>query len=440
PPTASELSAAVGGATFQLLGEFAAQERLDSARHYPDQDQVHAVRVAFTPPPLGGFALAAPASGSADLTPVRVAPRRLDNGLVEVAISGTGTLSLHDRRTGARFRDLFQLQSGGDLGDTYSYAPPAQDRLRVMAGPVRTRILAEGPLVGAVEVLGTLPAANGDIGVRLVIALHAGSAAVRCTLELDNRASDQRLRFSLPTGSTGARSTAGGPFGTVTRAAGGPPRNYPRETPVATAPAHRFVASAGRGPGLAVFAPGFFEYELTRRGELLVTLLRCVGELSREDLTTRPGHAGWPVATPLAQCRGRERLQLGFSAVTKEDLALGTALPALWEDLFLPPRGVWLRQAMPLQVAPVDLRLEGAGLVFSSMKPAEAGNGLVLRCYNANASSTEGAWRIPFPVSAVHRVRADEREPTPLPTPGRDGVVRFSAGPHEIVTLLLDGH
>ncbi|MBA3346355.1 MAG: hypothetical protein H0T44_13845 [Gemmatimonadales bacterium] len=438
PPAQGEISTALGGATFQVLGRFTAHERLDSARHYPDQDQVHVVRVACTAPPLGGFALTAPAPGSSPRVPVRVEPRRLDNGLVEVVISPTGTLGLHDRRGGARFGDLLRLESGGDLGDSYTYAPPVPDRLRRMAAPVRTRVLAEGPLVGAIEVRGTLTAANGSIGVRLVVTLHAGSAAIRCTLELDNQASDHRLRLSFPTGVAGAPSTAGGPFGSVTRQpAGAAVRNYPRETPVATAPAQRFVAAAANGRGLAVLAPGFFEYELTHGGELLVTLLRCVGQLSREDLSTRPGHAGWPVPTPLAQCRGRERLQFGLSAVTEEDVALGTTLPALWEDLFLPPRGLWLRQATPLQVAPMDLRLEGAGLVFSSLKPAEAGNGMVLRCYNATGGSTEGAWRIPFPVSAVHRVRADEREPTSLPAPGGGGV-RFSAGPHEIVTLRLE--
>ena len=90
------------------------------------------------------------------------------------------------------------------------------------------------------------------------------------------------------------------------------PADFPLETPVSTAPAHGFVAAASGARGLALLAPGFFEYEWTSRGELLVTLLRAVGELSRGDLSTRPGHAGWPTSTPLAQCPGRTRVELAI--------------------------------------------------------------------------------------------------------------------------------
>ena len=44
-----------------------------------------------------------------------------------------------------------------------------------------------------------------------------------------------------------------------------------------------------------------------------MTLIRAVGDLSRNDLATRPsGHAGPPVATPAAQCLGLQRFELAF--------------------------------------------------------------------------------------------------------------------------------
>jgi hypothetical protein len=42
------------------------------------------------------------------------------------------------------------------------------------------------------------------------------------------------------------------------------------------------------------------------------------------------------------------------------------------------------------------------------------------------------------PVAAAARVRADEREPQPLSLGAGRTSVRFDAGPHEIVTLLLE--
>jgi len=274
--------------------------------------------------------------------------------------------------------------------------------------------------------------------VRLVATLHADSPVVRCIIDVDNQATWHRLRARVPTGLAGTTAVAGTAFGTVARSAVAvPTAAYPLETPVRTAPAHRFVAAAGGPRGIALLAPGFFEYEWTAGGDLVYTLLRCVGELSRGDLPTRPGHAGWPTATPLAQCLGQSRLDLALAPVSQAELERGDVLPALWEDAFLPLRGFWLRDAVDLAVAAVDVALEGSGLVLSAVKTAQQGSPLVLRCYNATGRPAAGAWRFAEGVKSAHRVRADERESTALVLEGRGKVVRFEAGPHEIVTILV---
>jgi alpha-mannosidase len=207
---------------------------------------------------------------------------------------------------------------------------------------------------------------------------------------------------------------------------------------VATAPAHRYAAAADGGRGLALLAPGFFEYEHTANGDLVITVFRAVGQLSRDDLATRPGHAGWPTPTPEAQERGRHRLQLALQAIGARELHPGSTLPRLWEDVFLPPRAVWLRQATALHPTRAGLELEGEGLVFSALKPADSAPGIVLRCYNASEVATEGRWRVPWTLTSACRVRADEQgDPMDLPLdPDRRGV-RFTAAPRAIVTLLL---
>jgi len=206
---------------------------------------------------------------------------------------------------------------------------------------------------------------------------------------------------------------------------------------VSTAPAHRFVAGAAKNRGLAVLAPGFFEYELQDNGDLLMTLLRSVGQLSRADLPTRPGHAGWPVPTPGAQCLGRDRLQFAIAPVTQADIDSGTMLPQLWEDLFLPLRATWLRQASPLAVPPVGIRLEGEGLVFSAIKPAEGGPGLVLRCYNAISRPTAGIWHLWAAIGSARRARADEHVLHDIRLGEGTRSIPFHAAPHEIVTIVV---
>ncbi len=430
----------------QVLDRRAGEERLEATRHYPDSDDVDRVRVAFRAPAVPGLGIA-PLSledgerGAAPLTVPReetasVRARTLANRFVEVTLESSGALTLVDFRAGgARYADLLRLEDGGDAGDAYTYCPPARDRVVRSRGPITVRRVAAGPLVAALEARW---AVTRHIDARLVVQLHADSPLVRCILEIDNRASHHRLRARVPTGLAGAGATAGTAFGTVERdAVTADPRGFPRETPVRTAPAHRFVAAARGARGLALFAPAFFEYEWTPAGDLRFTVLRAVGQLSRGDLPTRPGHAGWPTATPEAQCPGRTRVELALAPLSAAQLERGDVLAELWEDAFLPVRGLWLRDAGALRPAPADVTLEGTGLVCSAVKPAQAGSGTVLRCYNATERQAAGAWRIADGVKSAHRVRADERESVALVLEQRGRTVRFIAEPREIVTILV---
>jgi alpha-mannosidase len=436
PPSERDIAAALEGTPYQILGRRQYSERLDSARHYPDQDEVEVVRVALATPELGGFGVTSRESSELSGDRVLAGPHWLDNDVLEVAVASDGLVRLMDRRTGAHYQRLLSLESEGDAGDTYSFAPAGDEAGPAAAAWSSIRRLATGPLVAALEARATLR--SGRVRARMVLSLYAGSPLLRCTIEFDNAATDHRLRLRIPTGRADSYCVAGGPFGPVHRAIRvtdtGP---YPRETPVATAPAHRFVAVAGGEGGLTILAPGFFEYEHTRTGDLVVTLLRCVGQLSREDLSTRPGNAGWPTATPGAQCIGRERLQLALAPVSAEDIERAAPLTALWEDAFVPPRAIWLRQATELDPPATAVRLEGEGLVFSSLKPAADGDGIVFRCYNATGSAVAGRVVFATPVTAAARVRADESEPESLPIGENGSSLDFTAGPHEIVTLLL---
>ena len=442
-PSDADVRAALGGLPAQPLGRALGQERLDAAHHYPDQDEVEITRVAVQLPAVGGMGFLVTEDAAPDAVgpdPVVARAAGVENGLVALALGARGALTLSDLRTGRRHTGLLRVESEADLGDTYTFAPGAAAPGSVARWSVRR--LAAGPLVGALELRGVLRAGrapggrgHGEVSVTLTLALHAGSPAVRCSVAFDNQGLDHRLRLRVVAAAPGPWVLAGGPFGAVprrpVRVSAGP--DGP-ETPVATAPAHRWVAGEGSA-GVAVLAPGFFEYEHTAGGDLLVTLLRAVGQLSRSDLATRPGHAAWPAATPLAQSLGPDRLQLALLPVPAdvEEVALAEA----WEDLFLPLRPVWLRQSAGLAVPSGSLTLEGEGLVFSALKPGVAAGEVVLRCYNATAAPVRGCWRLPFAASSARRVRADERAPEPLPLEDGGRSVRFQAGPRALVTVAL---
>jgi len=425
----------------QVLARRVTQERGDALRHYPDQDDVDQVRVAFRAPAVPGLGLVAlhtkggGAVASDRGESVRARGRSLENRFVEVSFESSGALTIVDLRRNQRYTDLLRLESGGDAGDAYSYCPPARNRVTRSGGAIAVRRLAAGPLVAALEARWDL---THDIRARLVVQLYADSPLVRTSLEIDNRRAYHRLRARFPTGFADESATAGTAFGAVARAAVAvEPGAAIRETPVRTAPAHRFVAAARGARGLAVLAPGFFEYEWTPKGDLVFTLLRAIGDLSRSDLPTRPGHAAWPTAIPAAQCIGMTRIDLALVPVSAAEVERGDILPHLWEDAFLPLNALWLRDATSLTPAPLEIMLEGQGLVFSAVKPAQVGSPMVLRCYNATDRKAAGAWRFGSGVKTAHRVRADEREAVALVLEQRGNVVRFVAEPHEIVSIMV---
>jgi alpha-mannosidase len=368
-----------------------------------------------------------------------VAEDRLANRHVVVRISPAGTLTLEDRATGERFDELGLFIDEPDAGDTYTFSRGRSAAVR-SGGPRSRTVLAGGPLVGAVETAWSMPSASeGEIGIRVVTVLHADSPVVRLRLDVDNRGIDHRLRLRFPVGA-GSTSLAGAAFGVEQRAPVVPDREPGRiEYPVLTAPAQRFAAAARGRRGLAILSPVFFEYEWTADGALLVTLLRAVGELSRAELPERPGHAGWPESVPLAQEPGAHAIDLALAPVSAEDLARPERLERLWESVCLPVQAPFARDYCGAAGESTGVTLEGDGLAFSGAKPAESGDGLVLRCWNTGEQETTGRWRFSRPVARARLVRADETAGRDVALSEEGRVVEFTAGPHAIITLTIAG-
>jgi len=336
----------------QVLAVRPDQERIDATRHYPDQGEVDRVWVAFRAPALeaGGVTLLEPRA-------MRRAPRDeglvVQDGLVEnrfVSLTelSSGGFALTDKRTGETYSNLCELRDEGDRGDLYTISRTSSRRPTPESKrPVSWTAIARGPLVAAVQASWSIPtagAATGELGIRLVIALYADSPIVRLRLDLENRGSDHLLSARFPIGVGGA-AVAGAPFGVVRRkreAAEAAGTQVIEQEP-RTAPAHRFAAVAERSRGLAVLAPGFFAYERSDDGTLAVTLIRSVGQLSRGDLPERPGHAAWPIATPLAQEHGRHVIDLAVVPVTAKVLESPERLEVVWEAAFPAVRSRFVR-------------------------------------------------------------------------------------------------
>jgi len=136
---------------------------------------------------------------------------------------------------------------------------------------------------------------------------------------------DHRLRLHVRLPHEATTAVAGSPFELARRPLVSEGSDL--EAPSTTWPARGVVMAAGT----SLLHEGVFEYEVVDERALAVTLLRCVGTISRRTLATRPFEAGPDVPTPLAQMIGDTAFALGIRTdVDRHDL-----LPS-WERFALP--------------------------------------------------------------------------------------------------------
>jgi mannosylglycerate hydrolase len=351
--------------------------------------------------------------------------RTIENDRYRVTAADDGTITVRDRRGGATLRGLHRLEDVADRGDSYTFCPVEGD---VAVGPSRAgvRVTATGPVFAELEVAAELdlPVALTDdrrsrsarsVACHVVTRVRLGVSDERIGISttVDNRARDHRLRVLFAAPETPSAVRAEGHFAVV--------RRHPRPTWNGAwfEPPHdtNHTAGAVAAGGLTVYTTGLPEYEVTEDGALAVTLLRCVGWLSRGDLTTRRGAAGPQLPVAGAQCPGEHRFEYALEVGEPSDAELLRRSQDHRFGFVRGGPGVDLR---------APLALDG-DVVVSALKGAEDGDGVVLRAFNPGAEPATVRLRTP---AALVRCRLDE---TPIGPAAPECAVR----PGEIVTVRL---
>jgi membrane-associated phospholipid phosphatase len=263
----------------------------------------------------GGLGLS-PAT-AAETTAVRAdGDSAIENSDLRVEVEVDGSFVVVDKASGERGGRQNRLISEGDRGDeyTYSYAGPTVGSEGISG--TRSAAVAGDRATATVDLVVRLPARLRDdrfarspelvdCPVRVEISLDAGERRVDVRLQVDNRASDHRLRVLCETGTRALTHHIGAAFALLERSNRFEVRKRWIEPPTSEACLHDFVAVKGPTKGLAVGVDGLREYSVLHDGgTIAITLLRAVGFLSRGDLPERRGHAGPELATPSAQCIG----------------------------------------------------------------------------------------------------------------------------------------
>jgi alpha-mannosidase len=308
------------------------------------------------------------------------------------------------------------------------------------------------------------------VPVTIEATLDAGSPRVAFAVTVDNRARDHRLRMLFPIGASHVETArADTAFDVITRPARIPiPATIRNESPVSSMPMISMVDAGDSETGAIVIGKGLMEYEIVSKttdnaepaeraeksGErsassassalivvpdpaIAMTLIRAVGDLSRNDLATRPaGHAGPPVATPGAQCLGLQRFELAFEPHGPAPLAGELMASARAQNI--PPRVTTAKRPGgngPLTRSFLRLERRAGDVVLSALKQAEDRSSTILRFFNPGDQDAEVVLSADGSISRAFAVNFLEERQSALRIV--DSAVEFRLKPKQIQTMEL---
>jgi mannosylglycerate hydrolase len=199
-----------------------------------------------------------------------------------------------------------RIVRGRDAGDSYNYAPPADDDVVDEPHEERFEPGEHGP-VRRVAVLHRIYRWDGhEVATQTRYEDRPREPFVRVELSFDNPCDDQRVRVHVPLDEPVDRTFAEGQFAIVER----PPATEGGygEEPVGAYPACAYVAAGGT----AFLLEHVTEYELVGSRELALTALRSTGLISRSTNRWREEPAGPELPIPHAQMHGPHRFAFGW--------------------------------------------------------------------------------------------------------------------------------
>ncbi|MCU1276494.1 MAG: hypothetical protein JWM53_40 [bacterium] len=296
-----------------------------------------------------------------------------------------GGLEIVDGESGLRIVHTFEDE--GDRGDLYDFCPQQ----------------------------GAPPRSSRDTDLGIHVSARAVGRRVEIEVDIDNRTPDHRLRARFELSTPPASIWTETPFGWLERTTAG------------THPVSAITTTSG-SPPFAVGGAGLHEVERASDGALLLTLFRAVGWMSRGDLSTRPGHAGYNVQTPDAQGLGHLRFRYA--------IAVGPDAVRHVEPGIIGPRAIALERAQPSDRA--FLSIEPATVRLSIFKRADDSDTFIVRLCGPPNEAVTARIRLFRPLRRACWSDLDERIGPDLDIGAARDELSVRIAANEVVTLRLE--
>ena len=391
-------------------------------------------------------------------------PTTMENAFLKVAVNPNGTLNVTDKTTGKTFSDLLYFEDSGDTGDEYTYAKPLNDEIVTsLGGQARINVAYDGAdsCTLAVEHDLSVPAdievdpfAAGmycesmqkrsqtriNLPIRTEVTLGKNARYLKVKTTLTNTAKWHRLRVMFPTNLktdvvSAEQQYDVAEFPVIIRQ---PSAKVWLENQPTQYPQQDFVDLSDGKHGLAVFNVGLPEFEVvpTESRTVAITLLRAVGYLSRQNMTSRGNHAGPGFETPEAQCLGAQTCEYAIYPHAGNWIQ-GGVLPLSRQFT----SGVKTFTPLPFFGETSTnrwslLSVEGTGVALDACKPAEKTDATVIRVTNYSPTTQKAKITLNFSFKEIKFARLDETVLAEGPKTNGN-TVDLEIGTRKIVTLMV---
>jgi hypothetical protein len=196
-----------------------------------------------------------------------------------------------------------------------------------------------------------------------------------------------------------------------------------------------WLAVCGPRGGLALAVRGLYDYAPLEgepgRPSARLTLMRCVGNMSRINMVMRKGVAAWSVPSEGAQCRGRTRFEFSYLPLDADECFYPRVGAYLYPPLAHAVRGA--RAGKCVSLPPTVFSWDASNVRFSASKRPRNGRGAILRSGKQRRGNSAD-----LRIGGFSRVRkADLNDRARRTNAGRRRLPSGRA-PYEIVTLRLE--
>ena len=372
----------------------------------------------------------------------------IENEFLKLEVRNTdNSISVLDKHTGQVYSDLHQFINTADCGDLYNYCPIEGDitrkaKLTKFEHEIRNTsqklILYYDLNIPESLAIDRKSRSRESVSNSIFSTLTVVPGVPRIDIhtEIDNHARDHRLRVHFPAPFNSTHTHQDGHFEIIQRPISIPEYDQSwEEPPRPEVPQRQFTSVNNDQLSLTIANRGLPEVEVFQNqagnSEIAITLLRCVGWLSRDDLITRKGHAGpMGISTPEAQLIGRNGFDYSIIPGKNwhESLHQAYAFNAPMKSI---PTSVH-----PGVLPPVCSFVENSNpdFIITAIKPADDYMGLIVRGYNPLSTPIDVSLKPWKSFAKSYLVRLDEKIIAPLAV-SPVGTINIQVEGYKIVSI-----